>query len=415
MGALREFVDCFVERVCLTWTGFNTSEINPRAREVTPWAPLMVALVVIAFPFALSLPAEYWRFSYWGGGEGVNRMEVLRNFALIVAGLVGFWLAWWRLRLTDQQTKTAERDSKQKELDHVAARFEKAITLLESKNEMSRIAGLNSLRDVAMQHPDRYLDSAIRQLCAFLRQRRKDKYELELMEMTSEFEEAFGVMGQLSKVSTAIKSMQRFDLRGVCFDYAQFSEVDFSQVLTDERSRFRLVTFHKCRVEFYRSQADAFFSSIFQGGSISGEYLNVSFEQCVAVGTRIGAEFLLCDFTGFQGSCLEVARPSKLADLFDGRSTCKIYRCKIDGASFADRPTRYVHALLEKEEIQSNFHADDFVECYVTKGNVPPDALHFNKPILAPRLGVERSEGGGVYVNFVEVGEAEVGDVTPVE
>lgn len=395
MGALKEFVDCFVERVRLTWTGFYTSERSPCAREVTPWAPLMVAFVVITFPFALSLPAEYWRFSYWGGGEGVNRMEVLRNFALIVAGLVGFWLAWWRLRLTDQQTKTAERDSKQKELDHVAARFERAVELLGSDKVQFQYFAAMQIFKMATKDPDTYQEEAIRLVCATIRAL-ADKNEV-----CRDHDEPVhkAVRDMVMKVFDAAEAYEMRVGKPAPVDIQGAYIWDLN--LTEKMIRGDYVR----HCEFVWS---SFSSCTFEGHFFKTSFLSET--NLVNCDLR-GGQFKECDFSGQQIVNCRVsgqtwiwcncANTSFFSLKVEKRQVSFFRECNLTNAYFdvGDRGGDGCQ-LFDSDGVNNGllYRCRDFEQCFVLEERVPVVALH-NRPEIVARLLGERA-GGGRFIVF---------------
>lgn len=137
------------------------SDIEKRAANLAAW-PLAAAVLVIAIPLCEIGPGSpVFSFAYWGGGDDFNRMEVIRNFALIVGGFLGLWLAWRRIVLMDRQTEVALQDSKQKEMDHVAARFERAVELLGSDELRFQQFAVSRINTIATAWPDEYSAAAI--------------------------------------------------------------------------------------------------------------------------------------------------------------------------------------------------------------------------------------------------------------
>ena len=80
--------------------------------------------------------------------------EILRNFGIILAGGLGLWFAWARVRAADQQAKAAAEQSALARRDHVAERFNRAVGQLADERLEVRLGAVYTLRQIATDFPD---------------------------------------------------------------------------------------------------------------------------------------------------------------------------------------------------------------------------------------------------------------------
>ena len=80
--------------------------------------------------------------------------EILRNFGIILAGGLGLWFAWARVRAADQEAKAAAEQSALARRDHVAERFNRAVGRLAEERLEVRLGAIFTLRQVAADFPD---------------------------------------------------------------------------------------------------------------------------------------------------------------------------------------------------------------------------------------------------------------------
>lgn len=80
--------------------------------------------------------------------------EILRNFGIILAGGLGLWFAWARVRAADQQAKAAADQAALARRDHVAERFNRAVGQLADERLEVRLGAIFTLRQIAADFPD---------------------------------------------------------------------------------------------------------------------------------------------------------------------------------------------------------------------------------------------------------------------
>ena len=112
-------------------------------------------LVVIGL---ILLVVVYWEWlSGWESGS-----TTLRNVALMVAGVIALWFAYWRSRVADRQAETSHRSL-------LNERYQKGAEMLGSDVLSVRLGGIYALQSLAEEEPTRYHVQIMRLLCAFVR------------------------------------------------------------------------------------------------------------------------------------------------------------------------------------------------------------------------------------------------------
>ena len=90
-------------------------------------------------------------------------LDKLRNLALIAGTPVAIFLAVWRSMVAQKQAEVAQKQAEvaQKQLEvaqagSVSARYQRAVEMLGHDRLPIRIGGINTLRDIALEHPNEY-------------------------------------------------------------------------------------------------------------------------------------------------------------------------------------------------------------------------------------------------------------------
>ena len=93
----------------------------------------------------------------------------IRNIGLVIAGSLAIPLAIWRAVVADKQASSAQHQTAIAQQGLLNERYQKAAEMLGSDVLSVRIGGVHTLRDLAVEHPDRYQVWVMRLLCAFAR------------------------------------------------------------------------------------------------------------------------------------------------------------------------------------------------------------------------------------------------------
>ena len=97
------------------------------------------------------------RQSIDGGRAGdvlIQNSEAIRNFALIIGGAFGLYLAWLRVTAANRQAEAATRQAELGRRAHVADLFTKAAGQLSDDRLEVRLAAIYTLREIGRDFPD---------------------------------------------------------------------------------------------------------------------------------------------------------------------------------------------------------------------------------------------------------------------
>ena len=145
-------------------------------------AGYLVLLGVLAWLFQ-SWPGGFWGWLgiAWGWlRETPNGYEsastTIRNLGLFVAAPLALWLAIWRARVADRQSKTAQqqvetsqRQAETAQRSLLNEQYQKGAEMLGSDILSVRLGGIYTLARLAREHPEEYHVQIMRLFCAFVR------------------------------------------------------------------------------------------------------------------------------------------------------------------------------------------------------------------------------------------------------
>jgi len=94
--------------------------------------------------------------------------EILRNFGIILAGGLGLWFAWARVKAADRQAKAAADQAVLARRDHVAELFNRAVGQLDDPKLQVRLGAIYTLRQIAKDFPD-LTEAVFELLAAYMR------------------------------------------------------------------------------------------------------------------------------------------------------------------------------------------------------------------------------------------------------
>ncbi|MBL4766414.1 MAG: pentapeptide repeat-containing protein [Rhodobacteraceae bacterium] len=389
------------------------SEIEKRAANLAA-LPLAAALLVIAIPLLQIDGSEaVFTFKYWGGGEDFNRMEVIRNFALIVGGFLGLWLAWRRITLMDAQTAIALEASSQTEKEHVAERFERAVELLNAEELHFKRYGALRMMKIADEYPAEYRVDAIHLICTTVREI-ADKTNIE--------------EGRTNLVHSIVTEMVTFVFKAgqAIYDIAgEKPPIDLSGTFVRDVD-----------VEDVTIFSDAIYGCHFAGGRYSRctfiggfskftTFFETEFRDCNLRRTRfLGATFFSCEFVrcavtettwvgcDFTSSVFNVlVMPEKRRAIF---VHCDLSYTKFVFSVDGEKVQRL--GLSADVRDKRNFVPKDFLNCRITEVHAEPRGFDCNQPPLI--ISKERRAGSESSFNLVFSEEERVvvdDDVTQAE
>ncbi|MDE0109229.1 MAG: hypothetical protein OXN96_15565 [Bryobacterales bacterium] len=129
------------------------------------WLFPLLAVAGAGLCFALTYCAWDWLTA-----DGMEiRSIVLRNSILVAAALVTIVLTIWRSLVTEQQLKTAQRQSEIAQRSHLEGRYQDAAELLGSNLLSVRLGGIHALDQLARDYPNEFHIQVMRLFAAFLR------------------------------------------------------------------------------------------------------------------------------------------------------------------------------------------------------------------------------------------------------
>ena len=95
--------------------------------------------------------------------------EVIRNYALVLAGIIGIILAWRRVIAATRQADASLRQAELARRDHVAELFNRAVGQLADGKLEVRLGAIYTLRQIARDFPD-LADPTFQLLSTYLRE-----------------------------------------------------------------------------------------------------------------------------------------------------------------------------------------------------------------------------------------------------
>jgi hypothetical protein len=95
--------------------------------------------------------------------------EIIRNLGLVVAALVGIYLAWRRVTASTRQADATLQQAELARRDHVAELFNRAVGQLTDAKLEVRLGAIYTLRQIARDFPD-LAEPTIELLSTYLRE-----------------------------------------------------------------------------------------------------------------------------------------------------------------------------------------------------------------------------------------------------
>ena len=214
------------------------------------WVPLVLLVLVGALVFS------YMRWEWIRSGSEIRTESLetgvittntitfesvsstLRNIGLIVGGIVAVLLAMWRSLVAERQAdatlrqaeaaysqaQTAERQSITTLQSFLNDRYDQSTRKLESDDHSVRLDGIDALKRLAKEHPDRYHVPVMSRLCSFM------KIPDNSPRLRAEVEAAMTAIGSRSKDDISLENNENFelDLSGVKLQKASLNRLDLS-------------------------------------------------------------------------------------------------------------------------------------------------------------------------------------------
>jgi predicted secreted protein len=74
--------------------------------------------------------------------------EIARNFGILIAGVLGLWIAWWRSRAANLQAQAALGQTELARRDHITELFNRAVGQLGDEKLEVRLGAIYTLRAI---------------------------------------------------------------------------------------------------------------------------------------------------------------------------------------------------------------------------------------------------------------------------
>lgn len=98
--------------------------------------------------------------------------EIARNFGILIAGIIGLGIAWWRSRAANMQAKAALEQNDLARRDHITELFNRAVGQLGDDKLEVRLGAIYTLRAICEDRTYRpYAEPIIQTLSAYVRNR----------------------------------------------------------------------------------------------------------------------------------------------------------------------------------------------------------------------------------------------------
>jgi len=200
---------------------------NPRLDKVVISIVVVSVLpAIIAVSIALALEMNWASTS-----EGLS--AVRRNYALIIAGVLGLGIAIWRGVSADKQVRVMVKQLNLAERGHMTDRFSKAVDQLGNENSLSvRVGGIYALQHIGQDATDTLLYTVHDVLTNFIRQPPYPSLSKEEKEHAKKFPIRSHDVTAALEVLQLIKEkhpliIKRAVLSYMYLEYAQLNHFDF--------------------------------------------------------------------------------------------------------------------------------------------------------------------------------------------
>ena len=135
----------------------------------------LVLLALALLGACVALTVCFWGWLRSGGEVEAANSETLQNVGLMTAGFLALIFAAWRAQVAGQQAEAARQQAgaarqqvETAERGVLNDNYGRATEMLGSDVRAVRMGGINSLQDLAEQHPDLYHIRVMQQLCLFV-------------------------------------------------------------------------------------------------------------------------------------------------------------------------------------------------------------------------------------------------------
>ena len=100
----------------------------------------------------VAVGVSWWLWDFLSEGESLS--SALRNLVLIWGTFLAILLALWRSWVADKQVKVSQDQVEVAQVALLSARYQRAVEMLGHEGEAIRTGGIESLRDIALEHDE---------------------------------------------------------------------------------------------------------------------------------------------------------------------------------------------------------------------------------------------------------------------
>ena len=98
--------------------------------------------------------------------------EIARNFGILIAGIIGLGIAWWRSRAANMQARAALEQNELARRDHITELFNRAVGQLGDEKLEIRLGAIHTLRSICDDRTYQpYTKPVIQTLSAYVRRK----------------------------------------------------------------------------------------------------------------------------------------------------------------------------------------------------------------------------------------------------
>lgn len=84
----------------------------------------------------------------------VETSEIVRNYAIVVGGVLGIGIAWWRGLAANRQAKSSADQVEISRRDHISELFSKSISQLSNDRADVRLGAVYTLKRIGEEFPE---------------------------------------------------------------------------------------------------------------------------------------------------------------------------------------------------------------------------------------------------------------------
>lgn len=233
-----------------------------------------------------------------------SNSETFRNYALIVGGGYGIYIAIRRADAHDEQAAASKEQTEVAINNQANEIYTKSVENLAQNSKTRALSGLYSLSNLAQNNPEKYIKIVINTLSAYIREKSsKDMLGISVNLSPSRFTK--------DDVRIALKETIRLIKYDSNNEYADYADLSGSYLPKFDFFNMNLFRFNLNKVNFSNSifgprlvlpsyiSDSNFYKSFFQGSLLGSSFVKCSFEEARFNSMSLKhLYFIGCDFKG---------------------------------------------------------------------------------------------------------------------